>query len=401
MTRRTFYSAAALPAATAAQRTSQQQSAYELAEARVQKLTAAPKPAIALNHLGFLPKERKVLIYRLTGGPAPREFALHSMSSRLGEAVRFTRPLVKAPGELGECLAGDFTDFDREGFYQVSVGDEHSVPFFIRPVAWRGALAKAVEYVSLQRCGIAVPGMHPACHLDDARRRDNGEQVDVTGGWHDAGDARKWMGVIMMNGFNLMYVSRNLGERWRFAGTGLAPLLDEMRWGNRYFLKMQDRDGLVWADTGGGINGDNSDDHWTDNIRGTKDDRHVNVSKGGRTQAMFIALQAIVAQVFRPADPGYSQQCLDAALRCWRAWERKGGDPGELSWWTRAALEMHCATGDEAFRESAAATARQLLPLQVAEFIGAQRQLRGFWRAAPAKPKQSNPPPNRPCPPQS
>jgi hypothetical protein len=383
MTRRHFLYGGALGATVRGHAGAQEPNAAALAtEARVQKLTAPPKPAIALNHVGFQPKARKTLIYRLTGGPAPTEFSLRSTSSHLG--VRFSRPLVKAGGELGDCLLGDFSDFAREGMYQITVGDERSVPFFIRPEAWRRALAKAVGYVSLQRCGIEVPGFHPACHLDDARRRDNGEHVDVTGGWHDAGDARKWMTATMNNGFGLMYLARNMGSAWDLGGAGLKPLLDEMRWGNLYFHKMQDRDGLVWSDTGGGINGDNSDDHWTDNIRGTKDDRHINVGKSGRVQATFVALQAMVAQVFRPSDPAYAQQCLDAALRCWRA-SRKGAGTAASSWWTRAASELHRASGDDVYRDAAAASASQLLALQVREFIGAQKQVRGFWRAAAGK----------------
>jgi hypothetical protein len=48
----------------------------------------------------------------------------------------------------------------------------------------------ALGTLRLQRCGMAVPGYHPACLLDDARGPD-GNQVDVVGGWHDAGDLRK------------------------------------------------------------------------------------------------------------------------------------------------------------------------------------------------------------------
>ena len=160
--------------------------------------------------------------------------------------------------------------------YQVTIGDESSVPFFIRPDAWRRTLPKAAGYYRYQRCGVDVPNVHPACHLDDARRRDDGRHIDVTGGWHDAGDLRKWMDATLLNAIGLLRLARNLGEKWDLAGSGLAPLLEEVRWGNRYFLKMQDTDGLVWADTAGGLNGDNSDNHWTDNRPGTEDDRYIN-----------------------------------------------------------------------------------------------------------------------------
>ena len=103
-----------------------------------------------------------------------------------------------------------------------------------------------------------------------------------------------------------------------------------MRWGNRYFLKMQDTDGLVWADVAGGVNGDNSDNHWTDNRAGTADDRYLNPAKRGRNQAMFITVQAMAAQAFKASDATYAKQCLTAAQRCWTASKREGGS-GELA----------------------------------------------------------------------
>ena len=61
MNRRSFLSSLAIaPAALRAQQGPPR-------EERVESLTAPAKPAIAMNHLGFLPKGRKTLIYRLTG----------------------------------------------------------------------------------------------------------------------------------------------------------------------------------------------------------------------------------------------------------------------------------------------------------------------------------------------
>ncbi len=77
---------------------------------------------------------------------------------------------------------------------------------------------------SSSRCGVAVANAHTACHLDDARRRDNGAHVDTTGGWHDAGDLRKWMDATIMNAFGLLAIDRHLGRDWDLAGSGLAPL---------------------------------------------------------------------------------------------------------------------------------------------------------------------------------
>jgi hypothetical protein len=305
-------------------------------EESVEKSTAPSAPAIALNHLGFLPRSPKILIYRLTGGPAPTEFTVRDIGSSL-KPFRVTKPLRKTASDFGDCLTGDFSEVQAELMCQATVAGERSAPFFIRPDVWRRTLPKPVSYHKVQRCGVAIPNVHPACHLDDARRRDDGRSIDLTGGWHDAGDLRKWMDATMMNAFGLLHLARNLGEEWDLAGSGLAPILEEVKWGNRYFLKMQDTDGQVWADVGGGLNGDNSDNHWTDNVRGTSDDRYVNTSKNAQIQAMFVTLQAMISQAYRATDPRYAQSCLDAGVRCSRAAKHEG-NTNVLSWWALAAV---------------------------------------------------------------
>ncbi|HWB98532.1 MAG TPA: glycoside hydrolase family 9 protein, partial [Bryobacteraceae bacterium] len=182
-------------------------------EESIEHLIPEDTPAIALNHLGFLPKSKKVVIYRWAGESAPEEFSIRDIG---GPKPPFeqTRPLKRVTSDVIDCLVGDFSDIGREGMYQVTIGDERSVPFFIRPDVWRRTLPKAVGYYRYQRCGVAVPNVHPACHLDDARRRDTGRHVDLTGGWHDAGDLRKWMSATQMNGIALLALARSLGESW-------------------------------------------------------------------------------------------------------------------------------------------------------------------------------------------
>ena len=348
---------------------------------RVEALTPDESFPIALNHLGFLPRGRKLLVVRGDPEEIPPEFTVRDIAA-YPKPFSATRPLRRVTTDIIDCCAGEFTDIDREGMYQVSVGGELSVPFFIRADVWRRTLPKAVGYYRYQRCGVAVPNVHPACHLDDSRRRDTGEHVDTSGGWHDAGDLRKWMTATMMNGIGLLRLARNLGAAWDPAGSGLAPILEEVRWGNTYFLKMQDKDGLVWADVAGGVNGDNSDNHWTDNRSGTDDDRYLNTAKTPLVQAMFVTLEAMAAQAFKAA-PEYSLRCLDAARRCWDAAGR-GGRTLETAWWTLAALEMRRATGRPEFAQTAAALGGQLLGLQTAAFIGSQKEVRGFWRVSEA-----------------
>ena len=350
----------------------------------VESSTPTEAPAIVLSQVGFLPKSRKKVIYRVASGETPPEsFTLRDIGGP-PKPFSITRPLVKASGDFPNCLTGDFSDLEREAFYQITAGKERCAPFFVRSDAWLRTLPKAVSYHYAQRCGVAVPNVHPACHLDDARRRDTGEHIDVTGGWHDAGDLRKWMDATMLAGFGLLRLARHLGDRWDAAGSGIHVLLDEMRWGNRYFLKMQDKDGRVFADTAGGVSGDNSDNHWTDNQVGTSDDRYINPAKPDMVQAMFVALEAMVAQAFTGSDSDYAKSCLAAGVRCWENTEHPKG-PRELGWRVLAALELYRATRDGRYAAEAAKLGQSLTALQTSGYIGSQKKVRGFWGTGGAR----------------
>jgi Glycosyl hydrolase family 9 len=373
MRRRQFLGAlAALPAVPAALKAQQGPPVAD----PVEKMTAPNWPTIALNHLGFRPGAgRKFLVVRALATPAPEEFTLRDVSER---PFRTTRPLEGTSGDLGPCLTGEFTDVDREGLYQITVGKEHSVQFAVQNDVWRRTLPKAVGYYRYQRCGVDVPGVHPACHLDDARRRDSGEHVDVVGGWHDAGDLRKWMDVTMLNGIALLNLFRNIREPSPADPTH-AQILEEVRHGNTYFLKMQDGDGKVWADTAGGVNGDNSDNHWTDNVVGTADDRYINPAKRSGTTAIFAALQGLIAQCFMPSDPAYSKQCLKAGVRAWKAFGQPPHSTRDIAWWAIAACELYQATKDPIYRDHGLLLGRELMNRQNTIFIADQKQVRGFW----------------------
>jgi len=350
-------------------------------EERIEKLTTSRSPAVALNHLGFVPSAKKTVLYLRPGSAAPTAFILNDIGGN-EKPSQLTRPLQQISCDFGPCLFGDFSDFERPGMYQISVGGLRSVPFFIRPDLWRRTLPKAFSFYFQQRCGVAVPNVHPVCHLDDARRREDGKHVDVTGGWHDAGDLRKWMLTALHSGIALAQLARNLGKDWNLDGSGLQPILDELRWGNRYWLKMQDSDGRIWDDAAGGFNGDNSDNHWTDNRVGTGDDRYINTAKSGIIQAEFAAVQALIAQIFRETDPEYARNCLAAGLRCRNA-SAPGPATGELAFWLMSALELYRATGEQAWANEARQLGNRLRELQAQDFPHDQREVRGYWKDSP------------------
>jgi hypothetical protein len=63
------------------------------------------------------------LVARALATPRPAQFTLRDVSER---PFRFTRPLNSVASDFGPCVAADFTDLDRPGLYQITVGNEHA-----------------------------------------------------------------------------------------------------------------------------------------------------------------------------------------------------------------------------------------------------------------------------------
>lgn len=344
-------------------------------ETRFSQLTADQSPVVGVCHLGFLPNGRKRILVR---GPVAD-----------GEKVSLFTPDGKSqtldfvPGatyDLGSGSIADFSNVTAPGIYRASFRSDQSVPFAIGPDVWQETLAVVATYQGQQRCGTATNrSSRPTCHLDDSRRRDTGARVDTVGGWHDAGDLRKWVDATLMDLFGLLSILRNLSSFPSSGALSKAALLAEVKYGNAYFLKMQDTDGLVWADVAGGVNGDNSDNHWTDNVAGTPDDRWINIDKKPGIQAMFVTAEALTSEAFLVADANYSSLCMNAAARCWSVSNRTGPNTVDLAWWVLAAAEMYRITAKDIYRDELIRLAGQVASLQFASPPNAQMPLLGFF----------------------
>jgi hypothetical protein len=197
--------------------------------------------------------------------------------------------------------------------------------------------------------------------------------MDLVGGWHDASDLLKWSGPTLVGMFGLLNIAERSGERQL-----MARVLEEVRWGNLYFLKLQAPEGYFYKH---GIGGDAPEEgnHWTDNIRGTADDRRVVVHEADPAHDHgFIAAQAHLARLYRDWDAAYAKVCLEAALKCYR-WVSKKESAAYDDYGTGcyAGLMLFHATGEREYLDYAARMADSLVGLQ--ETGGGTDELRGYF----------------------
>lgn len=249
---------------------------------------------IYVNHLGFTPHGAK---YFVVTDPPQEEFTVvRRVPSR--EPV-LTARLKRMNADLGEAWVGDFSSIQAEGNYLVQCGDLQSRPITIYSGIYQQPLRTLFNYFSQQRCGDSLTGWHAPCHVHDARRVDNGEHVDVTGGWHQSCDLRKWTFGTSFGLVALAQFGMRPAPRWAEGRIG-----DEVRWGNGYFHKMVRADGGLM-------------DHVVVPLGwGEERDLYANDAPGMATY-MTLAGQAMIAELFQESDPEYSRACLAVAERMW------------------------------------------------------------------------------------
>jgi hypothetical protein len=351
---------------------------------------------VTVNQVGFTPDAAKTCVTRECEEERFEVIRTNDLK------VVFSGPLAASKGDFGSFLLGDFSAVRDVGTYFIRAGQSRSYPFRISRHVYDDAIEMIVGYFALQRCGPSTTGYLAPCHCDDAVRLDNGKHQDTTGGWHDASDLRKWVGATIHGMIGLARV-HELTENESLR----ARVLDELRWGNRYFLSMQEPEGFVMSHVGGDALRHGDGNRWTDNrigpeggepatiapasggstsqitIVGAKDDRVIQTRPLDRLgQYKFIIAEALTARVMKPSDPEYSARCLDAAKRGydWCAKDRPESRTDNLGGALAAAVELYRATGQERYKNDAIANAQRLAQCQVTEPLTASDPVRGFYR---------------------
>jgi hypothetical protein len=383
---------------------------------------------LSLSHLGYLPNSPKTLT--LLGGDAQNlpdriPFYLRQNCLRLprdrppaaaGFSARFPAPYDLLQGRLlldaaspllyknelrrmetrwGTLWQADFSDFTTPGSYQIEIDEQISPPFAIREGIYDRIILGYLTFLKSQRCGCSIFGVHDACHLDDGVLDVDGSTYAATGGWHDAGDFRKWLAFTLPHVEALLTIQERCGEDLQRGGQTPDAVLEELRWGNRFFHRMIATSGQVYEDVAGGCApagsglsserhwwfenhpgcfGDASDNRWTDNIPDSGDERRVRTTYNPLVQWSFVQMQARAARHFPVAE---SHACHSLARRAADFGTKRGHDGRTLfvAAELRARLEMHLHSDESEDVSRLMTLAQQLLQRQVIRDDG----LAGFF----------------------
>ncbi|MCG8307269.1 MAG: glycoside hydrolase family 9 protein [Cytophagales bacterium] len=299
---------------------------------------------IRINQYGYRPDEAKRAIV-FSNSPVREKFHIIDEKDQNSKALlNPQKSRVDGWGRFKYYYYLDFSDVDQPGTYRItgSKSKSKSTSFKISERAYEGTTDDLLRFMQQQRCGYN-PFLDMVCHKRDGRshygKMPDSTYIDVSGGWHDAGDQLKYLitgsyaTAHMLKAYELYPKKFSdrvnaLGQPWP---NGIPDVLDEAKWGLDWILKLHvapdqlihqiadDRDHRGWKMP----DEDGSDYGWGSNSYrvayfANGQPQGLNEYKSKATGVANIAGRsaaalALGAMVWKDIDESFSLKCLNAA----------------------------------------------------------------------------------------
>ncbi len=320
------------------------------------------EPPIVLNQVGYKPNSVKTAVFRKLSGETSFS-VVNADSNQIVYTGQLTGPIQNSSADETN-YTGDFSSVTQPGKYYITCGNQDkSYEFTIGDDVYDSIFDDTLRMLYLQRCGTSVDGgafSHPACHNTRARVYGTNETIDVTGGWHDAGDYGRYVVPAAKSVADLLYAysanpkmfSDSIGIPE--SGNGIADVLDEVRYELEWMLKMQAPSGGVYHKV--------TCESFPGYVMPQMETAELIVTPVTTTAtADFCASMALAYEFYKDIDAGFANKCMDAAKKAWEFLQQNPnmiysnptdittGDYGDTSdkderYW--AAAQMYRATGE-------------------------------------------------------
>lgn len=270
--------------------------------------------------------------------------------------------------------SGDFSLVKTPGTYKIvttHAGESYS--FKIGEDVYQNVFTDAFKMFYMQRCGqeltntLAGKWSHPTCHTTQAKIYGTNETIDVSGGWHDAGDYGRYVvatskavaDLLLAYGDNKAAFTDQMGISE--SGNGVSDLLDEVKNQLDWMFKMQNQ-------TNGGVYHKVTCASFPGYVMPQEETGQLIVCPISTTAtADFAAVMAMGYETYKDSDLAYANKCLAAAKKAWSYLEQapssnfknpsdiETGEYGDTSdrderYW--AAAQLFKATGEAKYHEA-------------------------------------------------
>jgi hypothetical protein len=315
------------------------------------RLLAAASSNLLVDQLGWLTSSTKVAILAApqvgTGSPSVftpgASFEIRRVSDN---STAFSGVPAVFGGGATHAQSGDkgwWADFSGlttpDSYYLYLPGGSSpgavSYNFDLGDSIYNSLLQASVKSYFYQRCGTAILAAnggtwtHAACHvkanqdltahLYNGSDQGAGTARDVSGGWHDAGDYRKYVSFTQHPLWDLMHTAEwypcVFGDNTGIpeSGNGVPDILDEVKYELDWLLKMQRADGALYS----GVFVTTGDDGTNDPSTSVVTRYYANRSTGATgTGAFAFALGARLLGAY-PAYAAYAATLQAAAINAW------------------------------------------------------------------------------------
>ena len=330
-------------------------------------------PDIAVNQIGYLPGAYKSATLRGT--------ALSGSAALINEDTGENVFEKKIGSSIDDPDTGDkeaifnFSDIKEEGTYHVEAGSAVSPSFRIASDVYDEAFKASIKMLYYQRCGselskdLAGDFAHPVCHTQaSVLYEDKSKTLDVTGGWHDAGDYGRYSVAGAKAVADLLLAYENYPDVFDDnvgipeSGNGIPDILDEAKYELDWLLKMQRDDGGVYHKV--------TCRNFPGEIMPEDEKEELVIMPVTTTATADLAgVMAMASRVYSDIDKEYADKCLKASKKAASYIDKTEIDsvgyknPSDIStgeyedvcdiderFWAYA--ELYKTTGDKSYEES-------------------------------------------------
>jgi endoglucanase len=295
-------------------------------------------PPIKVNTVGYPIGWRKIGIFNVEPiDPVVRNVVTGEVALRLGK-----RHIV----DLGMDLASrdpvwqaDFSELERPGRYVLAAAFGESEPFEIGAGVYERALLAGQKSFYFQRTRTALSApfatwdgysylrarpshVHEGVGWDLSDFPERKRRFNLDGGWHDAGNFDIYVPSLAPAAQALLMAYEWAPGRFTDgalkipeSGNGTPDLLDEVRWGLRWVLSMQE-------DTGDHAGGFRHRESVIETSPEGPADRDTTVrwvaGVSSAATGKAVSVLAMAARLYLSWDPTFAERCARAAQRGWR-----------------------------------------------------------------------------------
>jgi len=279
---------------------------------------------IRTNQLAFLPEDSKSAVVMANRNLTGKTFYIVDKKNNKNVYKSKINSLFERYGRFKYTAKLDFSSLNQKGEYYIKIGKTKSYPFFIGTGKYDKIVKSLLEFFKIQRCGYTNPKMHKTCHIADATSLiENGkkinEQIDVTGGWHDAGDYVKFLNTTAYSTYMLLFAYEYNKKFFSFDlnKNNVPDILDEAKIGLDWLLRCQYKNKLV-------VQVQDLRDHtvgWrmpeNDTLRFS---RPAFIDIGKNLIGIYSASLALAAKIWQEdiLYPDYAQKCIKTAEKYFR-----------------------------------------------------------------------------------